>query len=121
MFRLTWGNLNNFHVAEYNNESVADLAAFLWVAESDMHGLWEVGLNWLEMPWEARLKEWFRSDVPLRTVAANNTHGQHGRRQYGGTALMAFGLAVSALISVGKDDSGLGCWSWMLLQGANNN
>ena len=73
------------------------------------------------MPRDFRLKHLFWSDTDIRTITAHNKHGHHGRRQWGGTAIMSFGDAAAATVSSGKDESGLGRWSWMLFQGAHNN
>ena len=72
------------------------------------------------MPRDCRLKHWFRSETPIQTATAHNTHGHHGRRQWGGTGILAFGEAAAARVSSGKDESGLGRWSWILFQGAND-
>lgn len=51
------------------------------------------------------------------TVAANNTHETIGKRQFGGTATMAFNFITSTEAGRGFDNSGLGRWTWIRLQG----
>ena len=107
-------------MAEFNNETVAELKKFLQITESDAHCIQEVGLNWSALPRDCKLKDWFQSENESRVVTAHNKHGHHGCRQWGGTAVMVMDHAASAVVSQGVDDSGLGRWSWILFQGANN-
>jgi hypothetical protein len=55
-------------------------------------------------------------------VAAHNIHeSKHaGRVQEGGTGAISFGDATGYIRKVGKDEEGLGCWSWILFRGSDN-
>ena len=119
-FHLTAGNIGNFNVATCDNESAAELWAFLHVTESDAHCMQEVGVNWDAMPHDSKLKHWFRSENELVTGSAHNKHGHHSHHQWGGTAILAFDQAASVVISQGCDESRLGRWLWLLFQGADN-
>ena len=120
IFHLTTGNISNFDVDRFDNQSVAELKSFLRTTESDTHCIQEVGINWKAYPRDSRLKDWFRTENELRTIAAHNKHGHHRKRQWGGTAILAMGQATSAIVEQGVDETGLGRWSWLLFKGSNN-
>ena len=53
-------------------------------------------------------------------VAAHNVHESRnaGKLQEGGTGGICFGDATGYITKVGRDEEGLGRWSWILLGGA---
>jgi hypothetical protein len=55
----------------------------------------------------------------LQSVVVHNVHENIGRVQEGGTSLLLFGPLMEQLDNdqLGKDESGLGCWSVMTLRG----
>ena len=58
-------------------------------------------------------------EADLRAIAAHNVHFNVGRRQEGGMCLLAFGTILGQYSSdnSGKDDSGLGHWTYMTFKG----
>jgi hypothetical protein len=66
------------------------------------------------------LKQMFQRELACRAVAAHNVHeGKHAERvQEGGTGIICFGDATGYVKKVGRNDEGLGRWSWILLGGA---
>jgi hypothetical protein len=67
-------------------------------------------------------KQMFQREIACTAVAAHNIHeSKHaGRVQEGGTGAISFGDATGYIRKVGKDEEGLGCWSWILFGGSNN-
>jgi hypothetical protein len=55
----------------------------------------------------------------VQSIVAHNVHENIGRVQQEGTSLLLFGHLIEQLDhkESGKDDTGLGCWTVMTLQG----
>ncbi len=55
----------------------------------------------------------------IQSAVAHNTHKNIGRVQEGGTSLLSFGALTEQLAhdEPGKDKTGIGCWSLMMLKG----
>jgi len=115
--RLGFCNIDGFPVDTLNNPKVFELRSFIAQMDLDIFAGCEVNLNWSKMPKSASLWEWFRSELPLRTIASHNLHDNFHRKQFGGTFLLATGPITSSITSSGVDPSGLGRWSWFRLQG----
>ncbi len=66
------------------------------------------------------LKQMFQREWACTAVAAHNVHkGKHaGRVQEGGTGIKCFKDVTGYVKKVGRNDKGLGWWSWILLGGA---
>ena len=90
-----------------------------WIQKYDVDGFFgvESNLNWKMMPQDGKLPELFRSKNAIHTVTGHNTHKNFGHRQQGGTFGMVFGQLASRVKDVGSNEAGLGCWSWILMQG----
>jgi hypothetical protein len=56
-------------------------------------------------------------EATVKSIIAHNAHENIGRIQQGGTSLLMFGSLTEQLNKSGKDDSGLGRWAVMMLQG----
>ena len=52
-----------------------------------------------------------------RISSCNNKHENVDNFQYGGTSVMAFNEVAHRVHTTGGDDTGLGCWSWILFEG----
>jgi len=50
-------------------------------------------------------------------MACHNIHDNFHQKQFGGTFLLGSGPVTMNITSSGVDPSGLGCWSWLCLQG----
>ncbi len=66
------------------------------------------------------IKQMFQRELVCTAVAAHNAHkDKHvGRVQEGGTGSICFGDATGYVKKVGRNEEGLGQWSWVLLGGA---
>ncbi len=66
-------------------------------------------------------KQMFQREIACTAIAAHNVHEwqQAGRVQEGGTGAICFGDATGYIRKVGKDEEGLGCWSWILFGGSD--
>ncbi len=66
-------------------------------------------------------KQMFQREIVCTAIAAHNVHKwqQAGRVQEGGTGAICFGDATGYIRKVGKDEEGLGRWSWILFRGSD--
>jgi hypothetical protein len=64
----------------------------------------------------------FQREIACTAVAAHNIHERKhmGRVQEGRTGTISFGDATGYIRKVGKDEEGLGHWSWILFGGSND-
>ena len=53
----------------------------------------------------------------MKTTAAHNVHHKVNHQQWGGTFAATFGELATRVSEMGKDETGLGRWSWMLCKG----
>jgi len=115
--RLGFGNVNGIPPLWISNHKVNAIRR--WIRKYDADGFFgvEPNLNWKKMPKDGKLPELFRSENAIRTISANNTHENFGRRQQGGAFGMVFGQLASTIRDVGSDPTGLGRWAWMFAQG----
>ena len=74
-------------------------------------GLWDL------MPWSGCLDAILWTENHMKTTAAHNVHHKVNHRQWGGTFAATFGKLATWVSEMGKDETGLGCWSWMLCKG----
>jgi hypothetical protein len=67
-------------------------------------------------------KQMFQREIACTAVVAHNIHeSKHaGRVQEGGTGAISFGNAIWYIRKVGKDEEGLGHWSWILFGGSDD-
>jgi hypothetical protein len=67
-------------------------------------------------------KQMFQREIACNTAVLHNIHESKnmGRVQEGGTGAISFGDATGYIRKVGKDEEGLGCWSWILFGGSND-
>ena len=80
----------------------------------------EVNTDWRKVPFTHQLPQLFSADAQSRFVVSNNVNEDKLRSQVGGTCGMIFGELAKHVKDVGKDLTGLGRWSWVLLEGANS-
>jgi hypothetical protein len=66
-------------------------------------------------------KQMFQREIACTAVATHNIHKwqQAGRVQEGRTGAICSGDATGYIRKVGKDEEGLGRWSWILLRGSD--
>jgi len=118
--RFGGGNMDQFHTAHNNNGKANLLRA--WARHYKLDGVFvqETGINWTAMPRTGRLEEMMKTEATMRTVAAHNEHENLGRRQWGGTAAVAYGDLAVRVSETGKDPTGLGRWCFMRCKGRDN-
>jgi len=81
----------------------------------------ESGLNWDRVPRVGKLEAIMKTDLIMQTVTAHNEYEMEIRkRQWGGTWAVAYGEFATQMLEVGKDETGLGRWAWMKLQGKDD-
>jgi hypothetical protein len=61
-------------------------------------------------------------ETELRAIASHNRNEDAGKFQEGGTAMMVYGDLIQQFNpeASGRDDLGLGRWTYMLFRGTNN-
>jgi len=113
-------NMDQFHMAHQNNEKANLLCA--WARHSKLDGVFvqETGINWTAMPQSGRLEEMMKTEAAMRMVAAHNKHENLGWRQWGGTAVVAYGDLAVRVSETGKDPTGLGRWCFMQCKGRDD-
>lgn len=114
VFRLAYTNINGFDTEVYNNSSVSSLRQWLQEVDADIFLGCESQINWKKMPWDGKLRHWFRTGEQQRITFGYNTHEAHlySRRQYGGTLILVSGPSAEWVVDTGVDPSGLGRWCW---------
>ena len=120
--RITYQNVNNFqttHHADSKMERGKD-----WIAQHDIDiiGWAEVGIAWQKCKSTHKLYTRFKDMRwrQFRSSTSNNKREAFSTRQFGGTATIAINECSSRVTSTGADETGLGRWSWLLLEGRND-
>ena len=121
--RLVGSTLGKLGLRPDLPERVNIIKDFVRDTGADIYGAYEVNTLWDYTPDHLRPQEIFRTDRALRTQTAHNKH--HGecadrKTQYGGTMLLAMDQITQRLTQKGQDQSGLGRWSWMLMNGKDD-
>lgn len=122
VFRLAYANINGFDTEVYNNSSVTSLRQWLYEINPDIFLGCEPQINWKKMPWDGKLRNWFRTGEQQRITFGYNIHEAHlhNRRQYGGTFIIVSGPSADRVVATGVDPSGLGRWCWARFTASNN-
>ena len=117
--RLVMENVNSIQASSTNNIKLHH--GKTWLIENDVDvACWiELGVPWHRhrqkycLPQIMKASSW-KSQI---AIAANNIHEFNGKQQFGGTATMLFNGITLAVAGPCYDASGLGCWTWVRLQG----
>ena len=120
--RLIYENLNGLNSRLSGNEKLDKAKEIIDELGADVVAYNELRLNWKHKDNKNGIRELFKGgETEIRAVAANNVHENVGRTQEGGTALMAYGDLVAYLDpdETGKDETGLGRWTYMRFVGAD--
>ena len=115
IFRLLWENFNSLSILtdEWDLCTVRKLDALRKNLNTDMLAGCETQTNWYKVPNDKRFDRLVGIGEDQRYIAAHNIH-DNTRCQPGGTLIAAYGQATGfGRIEVGKDDTGLGRWTWM--------
>ena len=121
-FRIAYQNINNLqtsHHADSKMERGKD-----WIAKNDIDviGWAEVGIAWQKCKADQRLYSHFK-DLRWRhfkSVTSNNKKEAFSVRQFGETATIAINECANRVTCTGADETGLGQWSWILLEGKHD-
>ena len=96
---------------------------FIRHTEADISAWYETGSQWDNIPRHQHPMEIYRTNTALRCQTSHNKHDggkREGRQfQHGGTMILAHDAITTRMIQKGQDQTGLGRWSWMLMQGKN--
>ena len=114
-FRVLWENFNSLSILtdERNLAVVRALDARRKRYKADMIAGCETQTNWFKVPEHLRFDRLVGMGEDQRFCAAHNVHDKT-RCQPGGTLIATYGRAIGyGHVEVGKDDTGLGRWTWM--------
>ena len=120
--RLIYENLNGINSRLSKNEKLDKARDVIDELAADIVAYNEHRLNLRHEDNRNGFKELFKGgETEIRAVAAHNAHENVGRTQEGGTALIAYGDLVEYLDTdnSGKDETGLGRWTYMRFAGAD--
>ena len=116
-FRVVFHNVNCLPI-DYRDPKSREAISQLYKSEADVYAMAEIGLNWGSL--DAR-DQWYhrvRGHLPVKSSLANNKHQvATTRKQFGGVAVCVLGDSVHKVRSKGNDPTGLGRWTWALLEG----
>jgi hypothetical protein len=119
IFRLMCENANGFNSKINRNSKIAKALDIKDDLGIDCLMYCKQHLNLQHKENKNDFKQMFQQEIACTAVAAHNTHEgrQAGRVQEGGTGAVCFGDATGYIKKVGKDEEGLGRWSWILFGG----
>jgi hypothetical protein len=119
VLRLLFHNINRLPLNARHSKS-RKLLSTLAHKQIDLAMLAEIGLYWKKIPqqdrWYERTREAFKTSKS--ELAYNTTeHSLSDPVQFGGTCVIAIDDCVHRVVSQGSDDTGLGRWAWLRLEG----
>ncbi len=118
--RLLYKNVNGFCNRLSGNKKVNRDREIHDDLEVDIAAYCEHKLNMKHKKNSNGFSQLFKGgEAAVQSIVAHNVHENIGRVQQGGTSLLLFGHLTEQLDhnESGKDDTGLGCWTVMTLQG----
>ena len=116
-------NVNGLPSWKKNNFKAERLKYILHKYKIDGMGLQEVCINWSNFPNSFTVASLLRSNVEnCRSVDSHNKlePNKSGNKQRGGTSTLLRDQLSTYVKKTGKDHTGLGRWSWYLIEGATN-
>ena len=121
IFRIMCENTNGFNNRISGNQKVAKALDIKEELNIDCLLYCEHCLNLRHKDNINDFKQMFQQEIACTAIAAHNIHEwqQAGRVQEGGTGAICFGDATGYIQKVGKDEEGLGRWSWILFGGSD--
>ena len=102
-----------------SNPKIHTAKEWLYHHEVDICGWQEIGIAQHLMQRHEKLAERVRDmrHGNIRMSSSNNRIVNIEKFQYGGTAIFAYNLLSNMAYATGADDTNLGRWSWLLLEG----
>lgn len=121
-YRIISNNIGCIGVDAVVNSKQQSLKDWLVQYEVDLVGWQEIGLAQHMIQKHERLAERMRDyrRKQIRISSSNNRHESIDKFQWGGTAVIAFDTLANMTRASGADETGLGRWSWLQLEGHNN-
>ena len=120
VFRLLYENAHGIDCRQLDGYKVSKARALHDSLEADAVAYNEHRLNLRHPENHIGFNQLFHGgETEIRSIAAHNVHENVERKQEGGTALLLFGPLIQQLdiTDSGKDETGLGRWVVMTLQG----
>ena len=120
IIRMVSQNIGCLGIDTLTNSKQDTAIEWLIRNEVDVFAWQEIGIAFHKVPGYERLSERIRDRRwnKVRLTYSNNIHDDSPEQfQWGGTSMMCFNEAASRVKSSGKDLSGLGRWSHILLEG----
>lgn len=117
--RIVSQNVGCLGVSMFGNNKLRTAKEWLLTNQVDICGWQEIGFANHLLPRHERMSERLsdRRWKAVRTSTSTNTFDDVDKFQWGGTATVAFNIFAYMRHSSGTDESGLGRWSWILLEG----
>ena len=116
-FRVVFHNVNCFPI-DYRDPKSREAISQLYKSEADVYAMAEIGLNWGSIDAGDQWYHRVRGHLPVKSSLANNKHQvTTTKKQFGGVAVCVLGDSVHKVRSKGNDPTGLGRWTWSLLEG----
>lgn len=117
--RIVSQNVGCLGISSFSNNKMRTAKEWLIRHQVDICGWQEIGFANHLLPRHERMAERMRDSrwKSVRTSTSSNTHEDVDRFQWGGTSTIAFNLFAHMTHSSGVDTTGLGRWSWILLEG----
>jgi hypothetical protein len=121
IFRMLCENANGFNNRISGNHKIEKALDIKDDLDIDCFLYCEHRLNLRHKANVNDFKQMFQREIACSAIAAHNVHEwqQAGRVQEGGTGAICFGDATGYIRKMGKDEEGLGRWSWILLGGSD--
>ena len=120
--RLMYENINGLLPHITGNPRLEKAKKLIDELQPDIVAYNEVRINWKHRQVVHGMGKMFQGGgTEVRAVTAHNVHENIGKKQEGGTALLAYGWILDHLDSgeVQRDESNLGRWVVMTFRGAN--
>ena len=119
--RLWYTNPCGLGISHNSSKSHGSFQFIKSKSKADLIGLAETNVNWNKLSnansLYSRVKSTWRE---FRTVTSHNITEKMGRCQRGGTCMFSISQVSHRVAATGKDNRGLGRWTWMELQGRGN-
>ena len=91
------------------NDKVTMARNFVNKIEGDVYLGAEVRAQWSMLNQKYQLEKLFKTEQPIKSIAAHNVHEKVVRAQEGGTAMVARDHIATICTKSGRAPSGLGC------------
>jgi len=121
VIRIWYTNPCGIGINHASTKSHGSLHFLKYKSRADLIGLAETNVNWTMLnhsnSFYNRIKNKWRE---FRTVTSHNVTEKMGRCQRGGTCMFVVNQVSHRMTTSGKDNRGLGRWTWMEFQGQSN-